>query len=58
MALKLERHEKSKTHENAALAALCVVFYNYVGTLINCDVMSQQTKEVESHKDILKRLVD
>lgn len=58
MALKLERHEKSKTHENAALAAVRVIYNNYVGTLIDRNVMSQQTKEVETHKNILKRLID
>jgi len=54
----IERHEKSKTRENAALAALRVIFNNYVGTLINHNAMSQQTKEVETHKDILKRLIN
>ena len=54
----IERHEKSKIHENSSLAVLRAIASNDIGNLINRNVFSQHAKEVKNRREILKRLID
>jgi len=54
----IERHEKSKIHENSSLAVLRAVANNDIGNLLNRNVFSQHAKDVQNRREILKRLID